>query len=214
MEGGPSWNEHTWPSQQWLWWVEWGGSKGWQLRGLLSYKVFHLCSMKTVENFYLATKRVRKLTPLVFLWILFGIYHGTQSQCTVVDTFPWEPHKALDICVCLFLQDWNGPDENTQLRPLVLCFHSRCSPALLAQWHSGIPQPQNEAQTARNFRQSRVRPQLRWRPPFWVLLFLSHHCKNPSSISKENSAIYKRIYAMTKWGLFQKCKQHSLILRN
>lgn len=44
--------------------------------------------MKVAENVSLATERVGRLAPLDFLWILFALQHGMQSQCPVVDIFP------------------------------------------------------------------------------------------------------------------------------
>lgn len=87
----------------------------------------------------------------------------------------------------------------------ILCFHSPCSSALLVQWDSSGGPGLDEAQTAKNFHQSRVHNHSSSEGPHSEFPFLL------LSLKKIFKRLAKRvqqymIYATTKWGLFQGCK--------
>ena len=97
-------------------------------------------------------------------------------------TKPW---TFLFVCFCK--NEW--PRWEHSALSLIPCFHSLC-------WHRVIAgflilSRMRPRQPETSLIQSSPTAQVK--APFWVLPSFSHHCKNPSNISKESSEIYKRI---------------------
>ena len=146
------------------------------------------------------------------LWIFCGSCLPSSMECSLSalwltsslenHTKPW---TFLFVCFCK--NEW--PRWEHSALSLIPCFHSprwhRVTAGLLILSRMRPRQPETSSVQGS--------PRAQVKAPFWVLLSFSHHCKNPSDISKESSEIYKRTYVMTKCNLFQECKPIS-ILRN
>lgn len=163
-EGGTSWNSapgpgHPWPSQWWSWWGWAGGASinSWgdciPAKCFVSMKIF--VQWKLLGNFISLLKGNESHRLLWFSCGSCVVSSMAQSPSTLWLIPSLENHTdPWSWFVSLFVWEWNGPDDNTQVGPLVPCFHRH-----VAYWQSSTvgffsETWQGQAQAARNFRQS------------------------------------------------------------